>query len=213
MSISFELYLPSTNVEGDDDPLRDWFTNEDGWFKNMLLPIIKRTDPHVSPLRREKSLTEDCEGDAQSEAPGLDIGTHAYGWVFMLSFYPGLDIFDLDDWERLWSLPGAEIRADNGDVLTPEEMRDFVMKRPFGERLPLIDDEAPDVPLIVTKCGVGERYNWADKRPPERCRLVHFEKVYGRNTRPSDNRQLLVPVNSHIVHPGKFGDSYVLVAY
>lgn len=207
MSIEFTLYLPPTNVESDTDLLRDWFQDAERWFKILPLPIESLSpSPHV-PVAT-KQTTGDCEGDAQSEAPGLRIGTHAQGWVFLLEAYPKLGIHDLDDWIRLWNLPGAEIRNDSGFVLTAEEMLNYVKDRPrLRHRLPVIDDEAPPVKLVQ----FGRRFHWENDVIPERCRAVHFEKVYGRWTRPSEDRWLLVPASatdpdSGLV--GKFGDTY-----
>ena len=57
------------------------------------------------------------------------IGKSSAGWVFALHVYPEDDIHDLPDWERLWTQPGAVIKNEYGEVITPKEMKSRITER------------------------------------------------------------------------------------
>lgn len=61
--------------------------------------------------------------------PALHIGKSSVGWCFSLHVDPDNGINDLDDWEALWSKPGAVIRNEYGETLSVEDMRLVIMDR------------------------------------------------------------------------------------
>ena len=66
----------------------------------------------------------------------LHIGKSSAGWAFALRVDPDRGINGLEDWERLWSSPGARIFDEYGRELSPREMRDQIVNRghPMGLR-------------------------------------------------------------------------------
>ena len=57
------------------------------------------------------------------------IGKSSAGWCFTLHVIPEDGINDLPDWERLWSVPGAEIRDECGVMVTVREMHRIITDR------------------------------------------------------------------------------------
>ena len=55
------------------------------------------------------------------------IGKSSVGWVFALNIYPELGINDLPDWEERFAR--GVIRNEYGDRISPDEMRDTIMRR------------------------------------------------------------------------------------
>jgi hypothetical protein len=59
----------------------------------------------------------------------LHIGKSSYGWCFSLHVIPDLGIHTLEDWQERWSQPGAFIRDEYGDEVSPEEMLAKIAER------------------------------------------------------------------------------------
>ena len=59
----------------------------------------------------------------------LHIGKSSMGWCFSLHVIPELGINDLEDWQKLWSEPGAIIEDEYGEVISPEKMLAIITER------------------------------------------------------------------------------------
>jgi hypothetical protein len=55
------------------------------------------------------------------------IGKSSVGWVFALHVYPDEHLYDLDDWERLWT--DGVIRDEYGRDVTIDQMRSVITER------------------------------------------------------------------------------------
>ena len=69
--------------------------------------------------------------------PDIHLGKSSYGWRFSLHVMPEDGIANLDDWRARWNQPGAVIRDEYGETLTPEEMESRITQRshPSGRLL------------------------------------------------------------------------------
>lgn len=70
----------------------------------------------------------ECETCGRPYEP-KHIGKSSMGWVFALHVYPENGIADIDDWERLWAMPGSKILDEYGREVTVAEMRAAIMAR------------------------------------------------------------------------------------
>lgn len=61
----------------------------------------------------------------------LHIGKSSAGWCFSLHVIPDEGLNSLDDWKERWSRPGAIIKDEYGDVVTPEEMLSRITERRY----------------------------------------------------------------------------------
>jgi len=73
------------------------------------------------------------------EYKSLHIGKSSGGWCFSLHVVPEDSIYDLEDWETLWSVPGSYIKDEYGTLITVEEMLDTIVKRGPGRHNERID--------------------------------------------------------------------------
>jgi len=73
----------------------------------------------------EKPPCEGCDRPYEQK----HIGKSSVGWCFSLHVIPEEGVNDLDDWERLWSAPGAYIVDEYGKRVTVDEMRVAIMAR------------------------------------------------------------------------------------
>lgn len=73
----------------------------------------------------EKPACESCGRGYEAK----HIGKSSAGWCFSLHVIPEDGINDIDDWERLWSAPGAYIEDEYGARVSAEEIRIVIMAR------------------------------------------------------------------------------------
>lgn len=76
-----------------------------------------------------------CEACGR-EHERLHIGKSSGGWMFSLHVMPEKGINSLGDWAVLWYTPGAIIRNEYGEIITPEEMLSTITKREWGGSVP-----------------------------------------------------------------------------
>lgn len=50
------------------------------------------------------------------------IGQDSAGWAFALFVYPSLEIYDIDDWVKLWSSEDMKIIDEYGTIIDKERM-------------------------------------------------------------------------------------------
>ena len=77
-----------------------------------------------------------CEhcGHAAEAQEILHIGKSSAGWCFSLHVIPEKAIFDLENWEAYFSIPGSVIRDEYGEVRTKDEMLHIITKRGTGDK-------------------------------------------------------------------------------
>lgn len=63
------------------------------------------------------------------EAEVRHIGKSSGGWVFALHVYPDEGICDLDDWRRLFAVPGTWIEDEYGSDVAPDYMLEIITER------------------------------------------------------------------------------------
>lgn len=63
----------------------------------------------------------------------LHIGKSSAGWCFSLHVDSADGITSLDDWQALWSRPGARIVDEYGILITPSEMLRTIKDRTWGK--------------------------------------------------------------------------------
>ncbi len=59
----------------------------------------------------------------------LHIGKSSAGWAFALHVIPEKGVTTLEDWRRLWSLPGKRILDEYGNEISPKFMEDIITIR------------------------------------------------------------------------------------
>ena len=59
----------------------------------------------------------------------LHIGKSSAGWCFSLHVIPEEGIDDLENWEKLWTIPGSYIEDEYGTKLTALEMKNRIVNR------------------------------------------------------------------------------------
>lgn len=96
-----------------------------------------------------------CPTCGHAEEP-KHIGKSSAGWVFSLHVYPDEHLYDLDDWERMWT-DGA-IRDEYGDSVTVDEMRAIITARGRPERW-------DEVPAMCSSWDQFHRDNFSEKGP------------------------------------------------
>lgn len=69
-----------------------------------------------------------CPHCKRSHEP-LHIGKSSAGWCFSLHVIPELGINDLEDWQKLWSVPDSFIENEYGETITPEQMLKIITER------------------------------------------------------------------------------------
>ena len=63
--------------------------------------------------------------------PGrLHVGKSSFGWCFALATHEGIQ--SLADWEKVWATPGVRIEDEYGEVISVEEMRNWITKRSWS---------------------------------------------------------------------------------
>ena len=70
----------------------------------------------------------DCETCGRPH-PALHIGKSSAGWCFSLHVVPEDRIECLDDWRHLWTQPGALIRNEYDERISPGEMESIITER------------------------------------------------------------------------------------
>jgi hypothetical protein len=75
----------------------------------------------------------DCKCCGRPFEP-LHIGKSSAGWCFSLHVIPEEGIISLDDWRVRWSLPGAIIRNEYGETISPEQMESTIAERSYSKK-------------------------------------------------------------------------------
>jgi hypothetical protein len=73
------------------------------------------------------------------EQSTVHIGKSSAGWCFSLNIHPMLvtsaipkGIHTLEDWEKVWAIPGSYIENEYGEKVIPKEMLDIITKRSWA---------------------------------------------------------------------------------
>jgi hypothetical protein len=82
-----------------------------------------------------------CEHCGRGDGRPLHIGKSSGGWCFGLhvgemisAVHDFIRIDGLDDWEELWSGPGAVIKDEYGDPCDPVDMKRIILERSSSRR-------------------------------------------------------------------------------
>lgn len=62
------------------------------------------------------------------------IGKSSAGWCFTLHVIPEEGINDLEDWQRIWAEPGAQITNEYGEAVSVDDMVKTVTARTWSSR-------------------------------------------------------------------------------
>ena len=76
---------------------------------------------------------EPCKCCSRPYEP-IHIGKSNAGWAFALHVIPSQNINTLEDWIKLWSLPGSYIENEYGERISTKAMYDIITARAFAFR-------------------------------------------------------------------------------
>ena len=64
-----------------------------------------------------------------TEREGLHIGKSSFGWHFNLCIYPYMDIYNLEDWKRLFNSDNYIIKDEDEEEVSVDKMLDIITNR------------------------------------------------------------------------------------
>lgn len=73
-----------------------------------------------------------CECCGRPYEP-LHIGKSSYGWRFALHVIPEMNLNSLDDWKKLWNIPGSVICDEYGNDFSAFHMEDIITNRELSD--------------------------------------------------------------------------------